>query len=144
MNSQHLFTDETTAPVLDPGRGVTKTGYLWAPARDDRLWGGDDLPGVVYFYAPGRAGENAETFLSGFDGILQIYGYTGYPAFRWHSSESFEAGSRGHLPVGEGATLPVSVGYRHRRNDCLRRRDRSFPVGPCRAVCRARGSGHFQ
>jgi hypothetical protein len=27
--------DETTAPVLDPGRGVTKTGYLWALARDD-------------------------------------------------------------------------------------------------------------
>lgn len=30
-------------------------------------------PGVVYFYAPGRAGENAETFLTGFDGILQIF-----------------------------------------------------------------------
>jgi len=26
----------------------------------------------------GRAGENAETFLTGFDGILQIDGYTGY------------------------------------------------------------------
>ena len=24
-------TDETTAPVLDPGRGRTKTGYLWSP-----------------------------------------------------------------------------------------------------------------
>ena len=70
--------DETTAPVLDPGRGTTKTGYLWALARDDRPWGGEDPPGVVYFYAPGRAGENAETFLSGFDGILQIDGYQGY------------------------------------------------------------------
>lgn len=27
---------------------------------------------MAYFYAPGRAGENAETFLPGFDGILQI------------------------------------------------------------------------
>jgi hypothetical protein len=26
---------------------------------------------VVYFYAPGRAGENAETFLTGLDGVLQ-------------------------------------------------------------------------
>ena len=26
--------DETTAPVLDPGRGKTKTGYLWAVLRD--------------------------------------------------------------------------------------------------------------
>lgn len=33
---------------------------------------------MVSFYAPGRAGENAETFLSDFDGILQIDGYTGY------------------------------------------------------------------
>jgi len=76
--SGKLFMDETTAPVLDPGRGRTKTGYLWALARDDRPWGGDAPPGVVYFYAPGRAGENAETFLTGFDGILQIDGYTGY------------------------------------------------------------------
>ena len=57
---------------------MTKTGYLWALARDDRPWGGEDAPGVVYFYAPGRAGENAETFLTGFDGILQIDGYTGH------------------------------------------------------------------
>jgi transposase len=76
--STKLFMDETTAPVLDPGRGRTKTGYLWALARDDRSWGGDDPPGVVYFYAPGRHGEHAERFLSGFDGILQIDGYTGY------------------------------------------------------------------
>lgn len=32
---------------------------------------------MVYFYAPGRAGENAKTFLTGFDGILQVDGYTG-------------------------------------------------------------------
>lgn len=36
--STKLFMDETTAPVLDPGRGRTKTGYLWALARDDRAW----------------------------------------------------------------------------------------------------------
>ena len=76
--SDKLFMDETTAPVLDPGRGKTKTSYLWALARDDRPWGGEYPPGVVYFYAPGRAGENAETFLTGFDDILQIDGYQGY------------------------------------------------------------------
>lgn len=76
--STKLFMDETTAPVLDPGRGKTKTGFLWALARDDRAWGGDDPPGVVYFYAPGRGGEHAETFLTGFDGILQLDGYQGY------------------------------------------------------------------
>jgi transposase len=33
--SPKLFADETTAPVLDPGRGRTKTGQLWTYARDD-------------------------------------------------------------------------------------------------------------
>ncbi len=76
--SSKLFMDETRAPVLDPGRGRTKTGWLWALARDDRSWGGPDPPGVVYFYAPGRGGEHAERFLDGFDGILQVDGYAGY------------------------------------------------------------------
>ena len=34
--SPRLFADETTAPVLDLGRGRTKTGQLWAYTRDDR------------------------------------------------------------------------------------------------------------
>ena len=76
--SGKLFMDETRAPVLDPGRGKTKTGWLWALARDDRNWGGADPPGVVYFYAPGRGGEHAEGFLDGFEGILQVDGYAGY------------------------------------------------------------------
>ena len=78
--SPKLFCDETTAPVLDPGRGRTKQGYLWAIARDDRPWGGTDPPGVVYFYAPGRGGEHALRHLDGFRGILQVDGYAGYNA----------------------------------------------------------------
>lgn len=39
QGSTRLYVDETTAPVLDPGRGKTKTGYLWAVLRDDRGWG---------------------------------------------------------------------------------------------------------
>ncbi|MFO1142688.1 MAG: transposase [Amaricoccus sp.] len=42
--SGKLFADETTAPVLDPGRGRTKTGQLFAYARDDRPWGGSARP----------------------------------------------------------------------------------------------------
>ncbi len=68
--STKLFMDETTGPVLDPGRGRTKTGYLWSLARDDRGWGGDD--------PPGRYGTHAETFLTGFNGTLSIDGYTDY------------------------------------------------------------------
>ena len=45
--SPKLFCDETRCPVLDPGRGKTKTGYLWAVARDDRPWGSSDPPAVA-------------------------------------------------------------------------------------------------
>jgi transposase len=76
--SGKLFMDETTAPVLDPGRGKTKTGYLWALARDDRPFGGTDPPGVVFRYAPGRGGMHAEEMLAGFDGVLQVDGFAGY------------------------------------------------------------------
>jgi len=76
--SGRLFMDETRAPVLDPGRGRTKTGYLWAVLRDDRGHGGADPPIVVYHYAPGRGGEHAERILEGFDGVLQVDGYGGY------------------------------------------------------------------
>ena len=76
--STKLFMDETRAPVLDPGRGKTKTGYFWALARDDRPWNGDDPPGVAFTYAPGRRGQYAEDILQGFTGILQVDGYAGY------------------------------------------------------------------
>ena len=43
-SSSKLFADETRCPVLDPGRGKTKTGYLWAIARDERPFGGTAPP----------------------------------------------------------------------------------------------------
>jgi len=73
-----LFADETTAPVLDPGRGRTKTGQLWAYARDDRPWGGTDLPAVAYVYAADRKAERLIAHLAGFTGVLQVDGYAGY------------------------------------------------------------------
>jgi len=59
MRSPKLFMDETRAPVLDPGRKRTKTGYLWTIARDDQPWGGTDPPTVAYLYAPGRGAAHA-------------------------------------------------------------------------------------
>jgi transposase len=78
MSSMKLFCDETRCPVLDPGRGKTKTGYLWAVARDDRPWAGCDPPAVAYHYAPGRGGEHARALFAGYNGVLQVDGYAGY------------------------------------------------------------------
>ena len=76
--SSKLFREETRAPVLDPGARKTKTGYFWAPARDDRPWNGTAPPGVAFTYAPGRSGLHVERILQGFGGILQVDGYAGY------------------------------------------------------------------
>ena len=77
QGSSKLFADETTAPVLDPGRGRTKTGQLWAYARDDRP-GRAGPPGVAYVYAPDRKAERPIAHLDGFTGTLQVDGYAGY------------------------------------------------------------------
>ena len=82
--SPKLFADETTAPVLDPGRGRTKIGQLWVYARDDRPWGGTDPPGVAYFYAPDRKAERPIAHLAGFGGVLQVDGYGGYKMLADH------------------------------------------------------------
>jgi transposase len=77
--AERLFMDETTAPVLDPGRRRTKKGFFWAVASDDRGHGGTGPPIVLFRYAPGRGGVHAERFLQGFRGrFLQCDGYEGY------------------------------------------------------------------
>ena len=76
--STKLFADETTAPVLDPGRGQVKKGQLWAYARDERPWQGAAPPGVAYVYAPDRKHVRPAAHLAGFRGVLQVDGYGAY------------------------------------------------------------------
>jgi len=78
LSSGKIAVDETTAPVLDPGRGRTKKGFFWAIARDDRPWGGADPPTVAYTYAPGRGAVHALRLLDRYRGIVQCDGYTAY------------------------------------------------------------------
>lgn len=122
--SPKLFADETTAPVLDPGRGRTKTGQLFANARDDRPWGGSDPPGVAYVYAPDRKAEQPIAHLSGFTGILQVDGYGGYRvlarhndvqlAFCWsHVRRKFyELATPGPAPIASEALTRIAELYR--------------------------------
>ncbi len=78
MSSTRIFADDTTLPVLDPGRGRTKTGRLWGYAIDDRPWQGTTPPAVVYLYAEDRKGEHPAAHLAEFRGILQVDGYSGF------------------------------------------------------------------
>ncbi|MEJ0015744.1 MAG: IS66 family transposase [Acetobacteraceae bacterium] len=78
MSAERVHADDTTVPVLDPGRGKTKTGRLWCYARDDQPFGGEAPPAVLYCYSPDRKGEHPRQHLAGFRGILQADGYAGY------------------------------------------------------------------
>ena len=78
FGSQKLFADDTPIPVLDPGRGRTKTGRLWVYARDDRPWSGPEPPAAVYFYSPDRKAERPAAHLQDFRGVLQVDGYAGF------------------------------------------------------------------
>ena len=80
--SSNLGLDETTVRVLDPGRGKTRTGYMWTMARDERAWCGADPPSVVYDYAPSRSGKHGEKLLEGFRGTVQVDGYSGHHRLR--------------------------------------------------------------
>lgn len=57
MASDVLHGDDTPVPVLDPGRGKTKTGRLWTYVRDGRPHASTEPPAAVYFYSPDRKGE---------------------------------------------------------------------------------------
>src|SRR6202158_1323917 len=121
--SSKLFADETTAPVLDPGRGRTKTGQLWAYVRDDRPWGGTDPPGVAYVYAPDRKSERPIAHLAGFRGVLQVDGYGAYKvlaargqvhlAFCWsHVRRPFyELAQSGPAPIASEALQHIASLY---------------------------------
>lgn len=112
--STKLFMDETRAPVLDPGKRKTKTGYFWALARDDRPWGGEDPPGVAFTYAPGRSGQYADDILKGFTGILQVDGYAGYNRLLKRADRGIElaycwAHARRKLhEVAKNSTAPIA------------------------------------
>jgi transposase len=150
--SPKLFMDETRAPVLDPGRRRTKTGYLWAIARDDRPWGGIDPPAVAYLYAPGRGAEHAIQPLAGFTGVLQVDAYAAYNALAEPAREGgpvtlaycwshvrrrfYEIAQGGDAPIAEAALQRINALYHVEamirghapEQRLIARRDQSKPI----------------
>jgi hypothetical protein len=95
LTAGKIAVDETTAPVLDPGRGRTKKGFFWAIARDDRPWGGTDPPAVAYTYAPGRGAVH------------------GFPSICMRSFRlSLRSGGPGQVHQSSGAALRIGSNWR--------------------------------
>lgn len=71
-----LHADETPIQVLDPGNRKTRRAYLWAYCPTTYA----PIRGVVYDFAPSRAGEHARAFLQDWSGKLVCDDYAGYKA----------------------------------------------------------------
>jgi transposase len=96
LDAAKVHGDDTPIPVLDPGRGRTKTGRIWVYVRDDRPAGSRAPPAVWYRYSPDRKGEHPEAHLKTFNGILQADGYAGFGPL-YESGRIVEAACMAHL-----------------------------------------------
>jgi transposase len=76
MAAARLHGDDTTVPVLAPGR--TATGRCWVYVRDDRPFGGDAAPAAMFHYSRDRGGEHPQAHLANYAGLLQADAYGGY------------------------------------------------------------------
>ncbi len=74
--AERVHGDDTTVPVLAPGKTIT--GRLWTYVRDDRPFAGPDPPAAMFFYSRNRAGEHPARHLAGYAGILQADAYAGF------------------------------------------------------------------
>jgi len=83
LSAPVLHVDETTVPLLDPGKGKTKTAYIWAYARGEL----DPHQGVIYEFCTGRGAQYPLAFLGGqgppyaqpaWQGTLVTDQYAGY------------------------------------------------------------------
>ena len=78
LKATKIHADDTPVPVLEPGRGKTATGRLWAYAVDDRASGSLAPPLVWYRFTPDRTGAHPQKELTSFTGFLQADAYAGY------------------------------------------------------------------
>jgi transposase len=78
MSARKLHADDTPVPVLEPGKGRTKTGRLWTYVRDERAAAQTTPPAVWFAYTPDRSGKHPHQHLATFKGTLQADAYAGF------------------------------------------------------------------
>jgi Transposase IS66 family len=64
LAADKVHADDTPVPVLEPGRGKTKTGRLWVYVRDGRPAADQAAPAAWYRYSPDRKGEHPQDHLA--------------------------------------------------------------------------------
>lgn len=95
LSAQMVHADDTPVPVLEPGRGRTRTGRLWTYVRDDRPSAGPDPPAVWYRFSPDRKSQHRRDHLRSFRAILQADAYAGFAPL-YEGSRIIEAACWAH------------------------------------------------
>lgn len=76
LATDHLQCDETRCQVLkEAGRAAETQSYFWAQRT-----GSYEQPIVLFDYDPSRGSQVPKRLLEGFEGYLQVDGYSGYDA----------------------------------------------------------------
>jgi len=113
MAAGKLHADDTPVPVLDPGRGRTKTGRLWVYVRDDRPAASPEPAAVLFRYAPDRRGERPREHLKKFSGILQADAYAGfghlYEGGRIREAACWAHARRGFYDIHQANQSPIAA-----------------------------------
>ncbi len=96
LGGETLHADDTPMPVLEPGKGRTKTGRLWTYVRDERPRQGQAPPSVWFAYTADRKGHHPQDHLNPFSGILHADGYAGFKAL-YETGDCVEAACMAHV-----------------------------------------------
>lgn len=99
LNAPRLHSDDTTMPLLEAGRGSTKTARLWGylgagQRQENGLWV-DHSPAVLFEFAESREAVHPQTFLADYKGYLQADAYSGYVAL-YRTGRVIEVGCWAH------------------------------------------------
>ena len=100
LNAPRLHTDDTTMPLIEGGRGCTKTarlwGYLGAGARrnDAGEWV-EHARSVVFEFTDSRESKYPIRFLKNYQGYLQADAYSGYDVL-YRTGRIIEVGCFAH------------------------------------------------
>jgi transposase len=144
LETSYLHGDDTPVPVLEPGRGSTKTGRLWTYVRDGRPWANEAAPAVLFRFSPDRKGERPASHLKDFTGVLHADGYAGFDRL-YQTGRISEAACWAHVrrkffDVHESAPSPLAAEALARIGELYRIEEmiRGKPPHERRAVRRAR------
>ncbi|WP_342626490.1 IS66 family transposase [Asticcacaulis excentricus] len=95
VGTDRIHTDDTPVDVLDPGRGTTATGRLWAYVFDGSGYKDDRPKAVAYYYSADRKGIHPEAHLADFSGVMHADGYGGYK--KLYGNKITEAACMAHV-----------------------------------------------